>query len=100
MSFTYYIHPLVKQDYVEGYIWYEDKQNGLGKRFLQAIREKVEEIILHPEVFGSHGNKLCREAKVDHFPYLIVFKLNKRKREIYIVSVHHTSKNPRKKFRR
>lgn len=100
MNFIFHVHPLVKQDYDEGYIWYENKQSGLGKRFLQAVREKINEIVLYPEVYGSRGNKLYREAKVNHFPFLIVFRINKRKKEIYVVSIHHTSKHPRKKYRR
>jgi hypothetical protein len=42
------------------------------------------------------GAKKIREAEVDVFPYLIVYKINDRKKEIYISSVHHTKKHPRK----
>ena len=49
MSYTYRLHPLTKQDYDEAYEWYEDKQKGLGERFLKAVRKKIEEIVLHPE---------------------------------------------------
>jgi plasmid stabilization system protein ParE len=48
MSYTYRFHPLAKKDYDETYAWYEDKQNGLGERFLKAVRSKIEEIVLHP----------------------------------------------------
>ena len=100
MSFTHHLHPLVKQDYFEGYIWYEEKQKGLGERYLKSIREKIEEILMSPEVYGSRGNTLYREAKVDNFPYMIIYKMSKRKKEIYISAIHHTSKNPRNKFRK
>lgn len=96
MSYTYLLHPLVKQDYHDAYRWYEDKQKGLGERFIQAVRGKIEEIAMQPEVYGSRDNKKFREAKVDIFPYLIVYKINKRKKEIYISSVHHIRKHPRK----
>jgi hypothetical protein len=67
MSFTYRLHPLIEEDYNEGYAWYEEKQKGLGVRFLQKVKEKIGEITLHPEVYGSRGSRLYREAKVDHF---------------------------------
>ena len=72
MNYTYRFHPLTKQDYNEAYAWYEDKQKGLGERFLKAVRKKIEEIGLHPEVHGSKGSRKFREAAIDFFPYLLV----------------------------
>src|SRR3954469_17671038 len=100
MSYTYRLHPLTRQDYDEAYEWYEDRQSGLGERFLKAVRKKIEEIVLHPEVYSSKSNKGFREAGVDFFPYVIVYKINKRKKEIYISSIHHAKKRPRKKYRK
>ena len=68
------MHPLVMQDYNEAYAWYEDRQKGLGERFLKAVRQKIEEITLHPEVYGRRANKNFREAATDFFPYLVVFR--------------------------
>ena len=100
MSYTYRLHPLIRQDYDEAYAWYEDKQKGLGERFIKAVRRKIEEIAVHPEVYGSRSNKTFREAKVDFFPYLVVYKVNKRSKELYISSIHHTKKHPQKKYRK
>jgi plasmid stabilization system protein ParE len=100
MSYIYRLHPLTKQDYDEAYEWYEKKQKGLGERFLKAVRKKIEEIVLQPEVYSSKSNKKFREARVDVFPYLVVYKINKRKKEIYISSIHHAKKHPQKKYRK
>ena len=100
MSYVYRLHPLIEQDYSEAYAWYEEREKGLGERFLKAVRKKIEEIILHPEVYSSKSHKKFREAKVDFFPYLITYKINKRRKEIYISSIHHTKKHPKKKFRK
>lgn len=80
MSYSFHLHPNVSKDYNEAYEWYEDKQKGLGERFIKAVRIKIEEILLHPEMFGSKGNKRFRAATVDFFPYLVVYKINKRKK--------------------
>lgn len=37
MSYAYYLHPLAVEDYKEAYAWYEDRQPGLGERFIKAI---------------------------------------------------------------
>ena len=33
-------HADIKTDYDEAYAWYEDKLEGLGERFLSAVRKK------------------------------------------------------------
>ena len=99
MSYSYRLHPLTQQDYYEAYAWYEDKQKGLGERFIKAVRATIEAIASHPELYGSRSRKGFREAEVTFFPYLIIFKINKPKKEIYISSIHHTKKHPGKKYR-
>jgi hypothetical protein len=100
MNYTYQVHPLVGKDFDEGYIWYEEKQKGLGERFINAVDKTIKQILQNPEVYGSRSKKSFREAQVDRFPYLVVFKISKRKKEIYITSIHHTKKHPRKKYRK
>jgi plasmid stabilization system protein ParE len=100
MIYLLRLHPLIQQDFDEAYGWYEDQQKELGERFSNAIRGKIEQILLRPQVYGSRGNKKFREAKVEFFPYVIVYKINERKKEIYISSIHHNSKHPKKKFRK
>jgi plasmid stabilization system protein ParE len=100
MSYTCLLHPLAVEDYKEAYAWYEDRQPGLGERFIKAVRYKIDEIVQHPETYGSRDRKEFREARIDYFPYLIVYKIHKRKKEIHIGSIHHTKKHPQKKYRR
>ncbi|MGZ8516749.1 MAG: type II toxin-antitoxin system RelE/ParE family toxin [Chitinophagaceae bacterium] len=100
MSYTCRFHPLTQGDYNEAYAWYEDKLEGLGDRFLKAVNQKIEEIALHPEAYGSRSSKKFGEAQVDFFPYLIIYKMNKRTRELYITSIHHTKKHPKRKYRK
>ena len=72
MSYIFLLHPLIRQDYDEAYGWYEGKQKGLGERFIKSVRQKIEQITVHPEAYGSRSNKKFREVKVDFFPCLIV----------------------------
>ena len=34
------------------------------------------------------------------FPYVIVYKINKRKKLIYISAIYHTKRNPKYKYRK
>lgn len=100
MRYVLVLHPLVSEDYNKAYAWYEDQQKGLGERFFKAVRQTIEQISVHPESYSSKGSKKIREAQIDFFPYLIVYKVNKRSKTIYISSIHHTRKHPRKKYRK
>ena len=100
MSYTYYLHPSAVEDYSEAYAYYEGTQIGLGERFLKAVRFKIEDIVRHPEYYGSRDKKEFRDAKVDYFPYLIIYKIHKRKKTIHIGSIHHMKRDPRKKYRK
>jgi hypothetical protein len=55
---------------------------------------------LHPKAYSSKGNIKFREAKIDFFPYLIVFKIKSRQKQLLIAAIHHTKKNPKKKYRK
>ena len=100
MSWQVRHHPLVELDILEAYTWYEYQKKDLGERFAKAVQKKLASIQLIPESFGSRSNKTHREVMVDDFPYLIIYRLNKKKKIIFISSIHHTKKHPRHKIRR
>lgn len=100
MRYTYWLHEKIQTDFNEAFSWYEEKLEGLGYEFLDAIENTITEIIANPEAFGSKGNPFYREALVKKFPYVIVYRIYKKKREIFISAVHHTKKSPQKKYRR
>jgi len=62
MRYTYRIHPLVKEDFEEGYVWYEERQKGLGEQFINAVDAKIKKYCLtrrHMEEVGlSPSEKL------------------------------------------
>ena len=80
-------------------MWYETQQEGLGERFEQETEKQIEKIIANPLLYHlSKGN--YRESLIDHFPFTIVYVLNKKENTIYISSVFHTSRNPKGKYRK
>jgi hypothetical protein len=46
------ILPLAKEDIREAAKWYNNKREGLGKRFTAEVREVVQLITQNPAVFG------------------------------------------------
>ncbi len=99
MTYGYWLHEKVQIDFNEGFAWYEDKMQGLGYEFLTAVQKKIAEIVNHPETFGSKNNSNYREDLLDRFPYIIVYRIYKWKKEIFIGAIYPTKKSPRKKYR-
>lgn len=100
MVYTVDFHSEIEGDYNEAYEWYESQKKGLGERFLAFVRQKIEQIAEHPEHYGVRIRKNYREVQMDVFPYLIVYKIYKRQGTILIVSIHHTKRHSRKKYRK
>jgi hypothetical protein len=76
------------------------KRKDWEKSFFLAARNKIGDISGQPETFGIKDRKGYREAKVEAFPYLIVYKFYKRNKIIFISSVHHVKKHPKNKYRK
>lgn len=86
-----------QKEMAESWTWYEDRLVGLGDRFLSEILDRLHQIELNPDRFPTRF-KSYKEAPVDTFPFLIIYKISKRSNAIRIVSVFHTSRNPKKKY--
>jgi plasmid stabilization system protein ParE len=100
MSYILDFHEDVEGDYSKAYTWYENAKTGLGERFLKMVRAKLEKIAKNPETFSQKTKSGYREAAVEIFPYIIVYKVYKKKKVVFINSVLHQKTHPRKRIRR
>ena len=97
--FALSFHPAVALEVHETYKRYEELQQGLGERFLFQLNTTFSVILENPETYGFKGHKLYREALIDQFPYLIVYRYYPRKKQIVVAAIHHYSMNPARKYR-
>lgn len=67
MPYSFQLHPEADREYTAAYIWYETKRIGLGERFVEYARIKLEAIRSNPETFSSKGNIDFSEARIDLF---------------------------------
>ena len=82
----------------EAWAWYEDRLVGLGDRFLNEVIDRLRQIELNPDRFPTRF-KSYKEAPVPTFPFLLIYRISKKSNLIRVVSVFHTSRNPKKKYR-
>ena len=99
MAFNIDFQPKAEKEYLDAFHWYEEQQDGLGRRFEDAIERQLFRIIENPDSYPIKKYQL-RESKVENFPYLVVYKIYPSQRIILIVSVFHTSRKPSKKYRK
>jgi plasmid stabilization system protein ParE len=79
--------------------WYENHLKDLGKRFVLTIRETLILTSNHPEAFPKTKAHF-REVVVDGFPFVIVYRYDKKEDIINVLHVFHTSRNPKFKYKR
>jgi plasmid stabilization system protein ParE len=97
MTYHFDILPKAQDELFEAWTWYEEKQVGLGKRFRQVFFSKIELILSSPLQYPVK-NKF-REAIINDFPYIIVYRVNSSNNIIYIISVFHMNRHPKRKHR-
>ncbi len=98
MSYTVIFLSRALQELTEAWEWYENRKSGLGDEFKDRLINRVKNIKSYPERFPER-KKAFREIKLKTFPYLIIYKIDNKRKVIAIVSVFHTSRNPNKKYK-
>ena len=90
MIYKLKILPKAKLDLSEISSWYEDVQNGLGKRFLKNVGLEMRIVKNNPILFQIRYDK-TRVVLIKKYPYLIHYEIINN--EILIKAVIHTSRD-------
>ena len=85
------IQPEAADEANEAFIWYEDRQAGLGHEFYRELTRCLEFVFEKP-LLSQIAYRGLRKRKLERFPYLIIYRVNDSK--LSIVSVFHGSRNP------
>jgi hypothetical protein len=99
MPLAYRLHEQAIEEYALAYKWYEDQVKGLGERFIDTVDWHISRICENPEL-NSFVHRQYRQVGVEGFPYVIVYKYFPKRELVYIAAIYHTSRNPKRKFRR
>lgn len=99
MAYIVAFHPDVEADVDESYNWYEDRLQGLGDRFINAIGGTIEIICEQPDIYPKKkGN--YREATLKDFPFVVVYEVLRKEQVVRVLYIFHTSRNPKLKYKR
>ena len=98
ISYPVFLSVRAEKELVSSFTWYEDQQKNLGSRFIDEVFIQIHKIEHNPELYAQKY-KLYREVVLPKFPFVIIYRINKPKNIVRIVSVFHTSRNPRTKYK-
>ncbi|WP_407524194.1 type II toxin-antitoxin system RelE/ParE family toxin [Lacibacter sp. MH-610] len=92
-KFRFIYSPLALQDIEEAKGYYENLQNGLGKKFVSQLQSSLNAIKRNP-YFSSVRYDDIRCAQIKRFPYLIHYQINENEFTVTIVAVYSTHREP------
>ena len=79
-----------QKEILSSFNFYEERQTGLGDRFLEQLLLKIKNIELNPDLYPNKF-KSYRETLINVFPLLIIYRINIRKKIIRIIRLIHLS---------
>jgi toxin ParE1/3/4 len=85
-----------EREITDAYTWYESQQSGLGGRFLNQIDYYLDLIGSIPYQYPSRFGQALHVAPNKTFPYLIVYWVEEAQQIIFVTSIFHTSRKPKK----
>ena len=93
MKVKKFISTYAKADLSNASTWYEKQQRGLGKRFLNEMKEAFDTICKMPESSQiRYDDYRIYFTKI--FPYGVHYQYIVDKNEIHVKAVFHTARNP------
>ena len=93
MIYKSVILPIASEDVRDNAKRYNTIQKGLGKRFTQTVRNHIKFICENPYIYSVRHDDI-RASLIKKFPFLILYYINEKDKEIVVISVFHTSRNP------
>ena len=76
--------------------WYEQREVGLGHRFLSEVRRALQRIVSDPESLpkeeSARWRRKIRRCPVEIFPYQVIFEI--RSEGLVVLAVAHGARQP------
>lgn len=84
-------HPEARREFLESAGYYESQRAGLGRRFVDAVRDAIFRILAHPMMYREIDRGL-RQCRVPRFPFGLIYRI--RRDKIEIIAVMHLHREP------
>ena len=85
-----------RRELVRDTAWYEQRQEGLGHQFLEAVRQALQRVANQPDSYPKEDTarwrREIRRCPVFDFPYQVIFEV--RFQEVFVLAVAHNARRP------
>jgi plasmid stabilization system protein ParE len=88
---SFHFHPDALLEADESAKFYEERQKGLGKRFVEALTDAIYHVRRTPELCGKVDGNL-RKCRMLRFPYGVIYRV--KNKSIEIIAVMHFRRKP------
>lgn len=88
-----HVRDAARGDLQEAFRWYEERRTGLGREFVQAVRDKLEAIEQSPEQYPFAVEDI-RKAPLQRFPYVVYYVILAE--AVSVIAVMHSRRHPRR----
>lgn len=85
------LHPQAEAEMIEAAVYYESRQEDLGKRFLASVQDAINSIEINPGLYPVVDLDV-RRCLTKVFPFGVLFRLSDAR--IVVVAVMHLSRHP------
>jgi len=85
------LHPNADREFTEHALFYERREPGLGRRFIDEIERGIEILLSQPQI-GPQLDEELRYFVLDDFPFSLIYRMERER--IWIVAVAHQSRHP------
>lgn len=82
-----------KVDIEKTILWYNERQLGIGKLFLDNVKADITLIQLNPNAF-PRKYKEVRTKVMHRFPFIIHYFIDSKRHKLIIIAVFHMKLNP------
>ena len=86
------IRPEAQIEFNQSVDWYEERQLGLGQRFVESIDSAIQSIAESPEQ-AARVHKEVRCKSVKGFPYQVFYRI-KGQHTVEVLSIFHVRQHP------
>ena len=88
---SFHFHPEALLEADKSAKFYEERQGGLGKRFVEALSDAINRIRRRPELYGEVDDNI-RKCRILRFPYGVIYRDTNR--SIEIIAIMHLKRKP------
>lgn len=96
MSWRVQVRPEAEVDIIEAAAWYENRSEGLGKRFVEEVLAVLDALASNPLVScRRHPTKNIRWRYPEHFPFRVIYETLVDDNTVVVAAILHAARHER-----